>query len=421
MPREYPTIHVRRQSIIELRYNHAAERFPNPNHCATADVRIRCRAEYGLKETILHGRAIPLMRGVLAVALLSLLGCSAPAATSPTATAMPPTIVATVPAATPLEHSTATSQRRPIVIDTDMAADDWMAILYLLQRPDAAVRAITVTGAGEAHCAAGVRNASGLAMLAGATDLPIACGRETPLQGNHAFPASWRAGVDSLLGLTLPAGPTVVSNPAAVELLSSVIQSSPEKVTVLTLGPLTNVAEALQQNPALVNNIEMIYSMGGAVTARGNVAEDAPSNTKAEWNIYVDPAAANIVLRSGAPVTLVPLDATNQVPLTTTFYERMARDHTTPEANFVFDILTKQKPFIESGGYFFWDPLAAAILTEPGIATFDHKPLCVVETEGSESGWTKSTAGCPEIRVAVSADGTRFEQLFLDVLNARAP
>ena len=339
-------------------------------------------------------------------AFVVLTGCSTSAATPTT----------TLPTA-------ATVQPRAIVIDTDMAADDWMAILYLLQRPDVTVRAITVTGAGEAHCAPGIRYALGLATLSGIDNMLVACGRETPLQGNHTFPDSWRAGVDSLLGLTLPDGPATGSTLTAVELLTSVIQSSPDKVTLLTLGPLTNVAEAIQSNPSLVDNVEMIYIMGGAVTVPGNVGASGAGirNNKAEWNIYVDPSATNVVLQSGAPITLVPLDATNLVPLTSKFYEQLKSNHTSAEATFVFDVLTKQKAFIDSGGYFFWDPLAAAILTDESLATIENKNVCVVETEGPESGWTKPDDGCPELGVAISADGERFEQIFLDTLNSTSP
>ncbi len=159
--------------------------------------------------------------------------------------------------------------------------------------------------------------------------------------------------------------------------------------------------------------------MGGAVDVPGNVGASGVgiNNTTAEWNIYVDPYAANIVLQSSAPIALVPLDATNHVPLTAKFYNRLKSNHTSPEATFVFDVLTQQKAFIDSGGYYFWDPLAAAILADESLATFQNKNLCVVETEGPESGWTKSGNGCPEVRVAVSADGGRFEEIFLNTLN----
>ena len=344
----------------------------------------------------------PQLTMFLGVALAILMGCGTPA-TIPTATSPTP----------------ATSQPRAIVIDTDMAADDWMAILYLLQRQDMMVRAITVTGIGETHCAPGIRHALGLEALSGYDKILVACGRETPLQGNHAFPDSWREDVDKLLGLTLPESQDTATNLTAVELLASVVQSSPVKVTLLTLGPLTNIAEALQNNPALVDNIERIYIMGGAVNVPGNVGASGVgiNNNTAEWNFYVDPHAANVVLQSNASIVLVPLDATNQVPLNSKFYNRLKSHHTSSEATFVFDVLTNRKAFIDSGGYFFWDPLAAAILTDESLATFQTKNLCVVETEGPESGWTKSGNGCPEVRVAASADGRRFEQIFLDTLN----
>ena len=87
-----------------------------------------------------------------------------------------------------------------------MASDDVMAILYLLSRPDVSIRAITISGTGETHCEPGVRNALGLVALAGKADIPVACGREKPLQGDTEFPAAWRAGVEKIRGVTLPKG-----------------------------------------------------------------------------------------------------------------------------------------------------------------------------------------------------------------------
>jgi len=163
--------------------------------------------------------------------------------------------------------------------------------------------------------------------------------------------------------------------------------------------------------------------MGGAVEVPGNVGASGVGleNTAAEWNLYVDPHAANLVLQAGAPVTLVPLDATRQAPITPDFYRRLERDRATPEADFVYAVLTEQIDFINSGGYFFWDPLAAAILTDESLAAFDSRPLSVVETEGPDSGRLLPAAAGAAIRFAVQADGPRFEQIFLDALNAGRP
>ncbi len=311
---------------------------------------------------------------------------------------------------------------RPVIIDTDMDANDWMAILYLLNRPDVSVAAITVSGTGEAHCEPGIKNAMSLTALAGQPDIPVSCGRTTPLQGDHAFPSDWRTRVDTLAGLTLPANPAPVTPESAVDLLTAMILSISDQVTIITLGPLTNLAEALQSSPEIKENVEMVYIMGGAVDVPGNVGTSHAGidNSVAEWNIYVDPRAAAIVLQSGVPVTLVPLDVTNHVPITTNFIERLKKDRKTPEAKFIFEVLSKTQyyDFVQSGGYYFWDPLAAAILTDNSLAAFETRNLTVIEGEGNQSGRTlESDSGAP-VRVAVEVEAERFEQLFLDTLNA---
>jgi inosine-uridine nucleoside N-ribohydrolase len=315
-----------------------------------------------------------------------------------------------------------TGTARPVIIDTDMAADDWMAILYLLNRPDVRVAAITVSGTGEAHCEPGIKNAMNLAALAGQPNIPVSCGRTTPLQGDHAFPPDWRTNVDALAGLTLQSNPASVTPQSAVDLLTAKIISMPDKVTIITLGPLTNLAEALQSAPEIKENIEMVYIMGGAVDVPGNVgiSHAGIDNSVAEWNIYVDPRAAAIVLQSGVPVTLVPLDSTNHVPITRKFYERLKDDRKSPEAMFVFDVLSQSQyyDFIQSGRYSFWDPLAAAILTDNSLAAFETRKVTVIEEEGNQSGQTQGSESGAPVRLAVDVDAERFEQLFLDTLNA---
>lgn len=310
---------------------------------------------------------------------------------------------------------------RPVIIDTDMAPDDWMAILYLLNRPDVRVTAITVTGTGEAHCEPGIKNAMSLAALAGQPDIPVSCGRETPLQGDHAFPAEWRTRVDALAGLTLPGNPAPAAPQSAVDLLTTEINASPDKVTLLMLGPLTNLAELLQSAPEIDENIEMVYIMGGAVDVPGNVgvSHAGIDNMVAEWNIYADPRAAAIVLQSGAPITLIPLDATNHAPITPQFVKRLKAARETPEAKFIFDVLsqTQYADFVEAGGYYFWDTLSAAILTENSLTVFEPRAITVVEEEGQHSGQTLASESGAVVRMAGDVDADRFEQLFLDALN----
>jgi inosine-uridine nucleoside N-ribohydrolase len=307
---------------------------------------------------------------------------------------------------------------RPIVIDTDMAADDWMAILFLLWRRDVEVKAITVTGTGEAHCDSGVRNALGLIALAGRPDIPVACGRETPIAGTHAFPAEWRLGVDQLFELTLPGNPNKASPSSAVDLLGNTLRSSTEPVTILALGPLTNLAELLRGSPDLQSRIAAVFVMGGAVDVPGNVfGPGLPSPSVTEWNIYIDPTAAKVVLASGIPVTLVALDATNHVPITAAFATRAASGARTSSARFVSEVLGKQGESIARGDYFFWDPFAAAVLVDESISSFARRHLDVVAEEGPESGHIVAAAQGAEIRFAISGAQAKFEDLFLQTLN----
>ena len=261
------------------------------------------------------------------------------------------------PSLEPIAPHTVVADAQPVVIDTDMAPDDWLAILYLLGRSDVDVRAITVTGTGEAHCSAGTRNALNLIALAGRPEIPVACGRETPLEGDHAFPTAWRERVDDLLGLMLPENSREVSDEPAVELLTRIIQGSPQKVHLITLGPLTNVGEMLEAEPGLVMNLEMITVMGGAVEVAGNIGSSSNiENEVAGWNFYVDPRAAAEVLGSGAPITLAPLDATNYAPVTMEFYRRLKRDRTTSVAEFVYRVLVGARGIRSYGIVLFLGP-----------------------------------------------------------------
>jgi pyrimidine-specific ribonucleoside hydrolase len=193
-------------------------------------------------------------------------------------------------------------------------------------------------------------------------------------------------------------------------------------VHLIALGPLTNVGQVLEAEPGLAMNLEMITVMGGAVEVAGNVGSSSSiENEVAEWNFYVDPRAAAEVFGSGAPITLVPLDATNHVPLTMEFYRRLERDRTTSVAEFVYRVLAAQEENVRSGWYYFWDPLAAAIATEEGLGTFQEMSLMVVEEEGPESGRTLESERGFVIRVAMTADRERFETLFLNAVNGRLP
>jgi pyrimidine-specific ribonucleoside hydrolase len=194
------------------------------------------------------------------------------------------------------------------VIDTDSQPDDWIAITWLLARNDATVRAITVSGSSTLGCDGSMRHVLRLLALAGKTGVPVACGRPTSAAADHLFPADWLPSTQALTDVgRLPEPVDAPSARPAVDVLRAAISTSPAPVVLVALGPLTNVADLLASaDPGATANIADIVVMGGAVDVAGNVGGD---HAAAEWNVFVDPAAANDVLRSGAHVTLIALDA----------------------------------------------------------------------------------------------------------------
>ncbi len=304
---------------------------------------------------------------------------------------------------------------RPVVIDSDMTTDDFMATLFLLNDPDVSVKAITVTGTGWAFCDAGVRAALGLVALTNYGDVPVSCWTDKPLLGDSPVPNDWRTTVEGIDALGLPQGGSP-SDMNAVDLFTSTVQNSPEKVTVLEIGPMTNIGKAFEATPSLVDNIEMIYIMGGAVDAPGSGVSD--DNKTAEWNIYLDPLAARLVFESGAPITLVPLDATNDVPVTPDFMQTLESSQNSPETQFVYKALSASTNSINAGSYYFWDPLAGAVLGDPSLVTLTDRMVDVVDTPGPEFGRTKPVGNGPHIMVATKPDGATFEQLLIDTWNS---
>src|SRR5690606_3265770 len=240
------------------------------------------------------------------------------------------------------------SMRLPLLIDSDLALDDWMALVSLLQCPEVDVRAITVAATGEAHAGPGVKNTLRLMALTGVEGIPVASGRTTPLAGTHRFPLALRLAMDFRLGLGLPRPRTRPSGGSAVALLRRTLLEAPAPCTLLALGPLTNLAQLFEGAPELVPRVSHLWVMGGALDVPGNIQEINPriDNLSAEWNLYIDPTAAERVLQSGVPVTLVPLDATSQVPLTDAFLAQLDAEGTSPASRFVSRVIHRIRPLL---------------------------------------------------------------------------
>ncbi|HEY9888517.1 MAG TPA: nucleoside hydrolase [Candidatus Obscuribacterales bacterium] len=193
---------------------------------------------------------------------------------------------------------------KPIIIDCDPGVDDAIALMLALRSPALAVQAITVV-AGNVPLALTQRNARQLVELLERTDIPIYAGCPRPLVRSPITAADIH-GDTGLAGATLPAPTLPLQTTHAVSYLIDALRSAPAPITLATLGPLTNIAVALIQAPDIAAHIERIVMMGVAIT-HGNITPVA------EFNIYVDPHAAQVVLTAGIPVTLISLDITHQV------------------------------------------------------------------------------------------------------------
>jgi len=156
--------------------------------------------------------------------------------------------------------------------------------------------------------------------------------------------------------------------------------------------------------------------MGGAFRVPGNLGDGGAfktDNTTAEWNFFVDPEAAARVFRAGVPLRVVPLDATSRVKLDLSFLERYRKAAKGPLAAMVVRVLEGEKEMIQQGIFFAWDPLAAAALLAPGVATWTPVHVTVRLT-GNGAGRSVFDVGAPNARVATDADRKQFETLFVD-------
>ena len=287
---------------------------------------------------------------------------------------------------------------RRVVIDTDPGTDDALALLMALNSPDLRIEGITTVG-GNATLAETTNNALRLVdYVAAGRNVPIAIGAERPARGSfsHAYHVH---GADGL-GIDLPAATSVPDRADAVEFMRDRALAAPGRMAVIALGPLTNVAAALDARPDVVQAISEIVVMGGAVEVPGNVTPYA------EFNIYEDPWSANAVFASGVSVTLIGLDVTHRTSLHRNggprWFEGASRF-----AQLGNRILANS--FRERGDvqeFYLHDPLAVAAAIEPDLLTHRRAQVAVV-TDGEQRGQTVASYGDGPVKVASAVDNGR--------------
>ena len=194
-----------------------------------------------------------------------------------------------------------------VIIDTDPGVDDALALLLAMRSPELKIEAITPV-AGNVPLELTLPNALRMVEIAGRTEIPVAAGAKAPLV-RRLVTATYAHGENGLGGAVFPEPTTKPVKEPAAELIRQIVRRFPGEVTLLTIGPLTNIATALNTDPELAGMVRALVMMGGSLSG-GNITPAA------EFNIYVDPEAARIVFQSGIPITMVGLDVTRKTSLT---------------------------------------------------------------------------------------------------------
>jgi purine nucleosidase len=188
----------------------------------------------------------------------------------------------------------------PFLIDTDTAGDDVTALLFGLRWPETSIEAITVV-AGNVHLDEAVRNALYTAEVAGRADVPVHAGAAGPLL-RPLVTAHYVHGQDGMGNSFFPEPKAREAPTFAADAIVSIAERHAGELEVIAQGPLTNLALAVAKDPELVRNVKRVWIMGGSNNALGNITPSA------EFNFYVDPEAAHVVLQAGFEILLVPWD-----------------------------------------------------------------------------------------------------------------
>ena len=261
-----------------------------------------------------------------------------------------------------------------LLIDTDTASDDAVALIMALRSPLVRVLAIT-TVAGNVAVQQATRNALYTAELCG-SEVPVFMGAEEPLNRPHQ-PAHWFHGRDGLGDHGYPPPKRSPEKLPALEAIITTIECHPGLVLV-TLGPLTNLALALQLNPGIAANVSRCVIMGGAPCCEGNVTPAA------EYNIWCDPEAARIVLHSGLPVELVGWHLCRGDAALNPDDIKQVLSFGTPQARFAIECNSRaQEAYFEQTGEHgisLPDPVAMSIALDPTIVTGQSEHYVDVET-----------------------------------------
>jgi inosine-uridine nucleoside N-ribohydrolase len=320
-----------------------------------------------------------------------------------------------------------------VIIDTDPGVDDAMAILLALNSPELKVEALTVVP-GNVEGKQGLENALKIVSLAGRCDVIVAGGAQHPLNQKLITAQYWH-GANGLAGVDLPAPKCKADARFGPDLIIEMVHKYPHELTLIPVGPLTNIALAVSKDPSIVPLVKHIVIMGGSITG-GNV------NGAAEANIYNDPEAAAIVFNAGWMVTMVGSDVGERTLFTRKDLTDLQEQHG-PETDFIAKLADFYVTRSEKSGYTgaaMYDPLAVATEIDPTLVTLKDMHVDVEtkgeftrgETVGNRMGYDEKNVlrgdhyeidGLmplrPNARVCTNADADRFVRLFISRIKGK--
>jgi len=316
---------------------------------------------------------------------------------------------------------------RNVIIDTDPGTDDAIALMLAMNSPELNIKAITVVP-GNVTAEQGLDNALRMVSLAGRCDIPVAKGAEHPLFQKLITAQFWH-GKNGLANVELPPSKCTASTEWAPNLIIRAIHEHPHDITLVPIGPLTNIALAVEEDPTIVPLVNRVIVMGGSISG-GNV------NASAEANIYNDPEAAQVVFQAGWPITMDGLDVGNMTMFTQKDVDQL-KEKPGPMCDFMVQVtqflVDLSKKFGDDGSPMY-DPLAVGQAIDSTI--LKTEPMHVdVETKGEYTrgetvanrrneyennvlhGDHYEIEGLvkvkPNVDVAVGVDAERFKQMFI--------
>jgi len=305
-----------------------------------------------------------------------------------------------------------------VIIDCDVGVDDALALILAFHSLELNIEAVTGVSGNVPLDLVFENIQKLLSLIRPKNKTLIAKGADRPLRGEPVYAYSFhgknglgKAKIEKEEGEEW----CQFFSGRADELIPKLARQHPDELTLIAVGPLTNVALALQRDLEGMKKLKEIVIMGGAVRVKGNVTPYA------EFNIFVDPFAAKMIFESGLPITLVPLDVTHQVCLTPRLIEEKVKPLDNLFSQFVVEATqynSKTQRFQKNSEVFYLhDPLAVAVAINRDLVGMERLPIGVNTREGDYYGQTKEVEGYPKIDECLSVNSKAFLELFLSRLS----